>query len=57
MDKCSECVHAIFDPLWGEYKCEILKTVAPGPSGVIGCKDYKKGQPKVTKATDKTETK
>lgn len=53
MYKCKECVHAIFDPLFGEYKCEVLKTTAPGPFGVVGCKDYKKGEPKVTAEKDK----
>lgn len=55
MDKCSECMHAVFDPLWGEYKCKVLKTVAPGPSGVIACKDYKKGKPEKTKAMSKED--
>lgn len=22
MDNCKDCIHSVFDPLWGEYKCK-----------------------------------
>jgi hypothetical protein len=27
MSKCESCRHAIFDAVWGEYKCKITKIV------------------------------
>lgn len=25
MNNCKDCKHSIFDELWGEYKCKVLK--------------------------------
>lgn len=47
---CNTCHHAIFDTLWGEYKCPFFIK----PSGdyieyIADCKLYKKGTPKDSK--------
>lgn len=39
---CVKCKHAIFDELWGEYKCAIRKLRIRNPEDYTSCKDYKK---------------
>ena len=43
---CSSCSNAIFDPLWGEYKCKKLGIycyMLPN-----NCKDYTHGVPDIS---------
>lgn len=48
--KCNTCHHAIFDTLWGEYKCPFLiKPYNVSCEGIVDCKLYKKGTPKDSK--------
>lgn len=53
MNTCETCEHAIYDALWGEYKCEItgLTTYSTDYNKMLvdGCKDYKNGTPKESK--------
>lgn len=39
---CYQCANAIFDEVWGEYKCKVLKRRIRNPEEHTGCKDYKK---------------
>lgn len=45
MIKCETCSNAIFDSLFGEYKCT-LKQIKIYKD--FDCKDYKNGEPKET---------
>ena len=40
--RCPECVNVIFDEIFGEYKCKILKRRIRKPEEHTNCKDYKK---------------
>lgn len=44
MANCVNCEHAIFDEVWGEYKCRIKEHVVYNYEHV-GCDSYKKGTP------------
>ena len=46
---CKECKHAIFDEIWGEYKCEILKHKIYHPIAVDECLYFEKGNPQKSK--------
>lgn len=50
MSNCSTCEYAIFDELWGEYKCKIRhrRVYKPGKESV-NCEWYKKGEPSESK--------
>lgn len=39
---CADCVNAIFDEQWGEYKCKAKQCVIYNPEKT--CADYKKRQ-------------
>lgn len=53
MENCKTCGRAIFDALWGEYKCDISKVItydADFDRMLVGdCDHYKKGTPKESK--------
>lgn len=53
MQNCKICEYAIFDELWGEYKCEVRQCVTYNADYermlVDDCKDYKNGVPKKSK--------
>lgn len=40
--RCPTCENAIFDEIFGEYKCKILKRRIRNPEDNTGCKNYKK---------------
>lgn len=40
--RCVDCEHAIFDELWGEYKCKIKKRRVEDPNEYTDCKTFKK---------------
>lgn len=44
---CPTCGHAIFDALWGVYKCDV-KTRAVDDNIDDPCKDYKEGKPRAS---------
>ena len=47
-ETCKTCKNAIFDPVWGEYKCSVLqRRVRSEP--VTNCRFYKKGKPAISK--------
>lgn len=48
--KCSNCEKAIFDAVWGEYKCSVYERLATKME-IVNCKAYKKGSPKQSKNT------
>ena len=48
MLKCSKCANAIFNPWWGEYKCEISTTIVYDDNEVETCLEFKEGEPKET---------
>lgn len=52
MDNCKNCEHAIFDLLWGEYKCKVRQTNIPILLNSTECKSYKKGTPAVSKENE-----
>ena len=49
MNSCSTCEYAIFDELWGEYKCKIRQQRVYKPGKNIPCEWYKKGTPTESK--------
>ena len=53
MTKCEICKNAIFNELWGSYKCKVRNTSVPKDSRERNtCTSYKKGKPKVVKRDD-----
>lgn len=40
---CKHCTNAIFDEVWGDYKCKILKRVLKETDDANHCVYYKKG--------------
>lgn len=55
MDNCKTCEHAIFDPVWGEYKCSVRQTTIPILLDSAECKSYKKGTPAISKENEDYE--
>lgn len=49
--KCTACENAIFDPVWGEYKCS-KKQRNVKPELDADCPDYKEGKPKESKVVE-----
>lgn len=49
MDKCASCEYAVFDEIFGEYKCKVRQMRVYKPSTNM-CEWYKKGTP--TKSKD-----
>lgn len=49
MNNCSTCKHALFNPVWGEYKCSKTGLVVYDISTNENCKDYEKGEPGMSK--------
>lgn len=46
--KCETCKNAIFDPVWGEYKCRVRHQRIYKPPMDI-CEWYDKGEPTESK--------
>lgn len=46
MENCKNCEHAVFDPLWGEYKCKVRKTRIYILLDSSECSDYTKKKEK-----------
>ena len=44
--QCTTCANAVWDPVWGEYKCTSLKHVIYRPENFENCIYYLKGIPK-----------
>lgn len=44
--KCPDCVHAIFDETWGEYKCKERKVRIYDASKYASCKSFVKKEKK-----------
>lgn len=53
MGNCTNCGHAIFDPIYGDYKCNIYEITIYKPDTKIGCERYEKGTP-ITSKVDET---
>lgn len=49
MKYCKNCANAIFDPVWGEFKCSIKQHVMYTDS--VDCDDYETGKPSISKET------
>lgn len=49
MQNCTTCANAVFDPLWGEYKCKVRKTTVYILLDSTECRDYKNGTPEKSK--------
>ena len=43
---CKTCGKAIFDALWGDWKCSVHKRWCRKSELEEGCDDYKNGEPK-----------
>ena len=50
--KCECCSKALFNPLWGEYKCSVTKRMAKNYELKNGCEQYKNGKPGISKGTE-----
>lgn len=46
MKNCTNCKHAIFDEIWGEYKCTVYERTIEQPYDVEPCCKHIKGVPK-----------
>lgn len=44
MNNCKTCLYRLFDPLWGEYKCQLKKGKLEDVD-TLDCNEYKKGNP------------
>lgn len=51
MNPCKTCEHAVFDPLWGEYKCTVKEHYIYGDIE-HECPDHKEGTPAISKDID-----
>lgn len=49
MSNCKNCENAVFDPLWGEYKCKVRKTTVYILLEPSECPSYKAGTPAISK--------
>lgn len=50
MKNCRNCADAIFDPVWGEYKCgEGKYQTRVSPDENINCRYHKPGKPTESK--------
>lgn len=48
MDNCQHCKNALFNPLWGDYKCKLDGLYRYGEQ-TMPCADFKKGTPGTSK--------
>lgn len=48
MKYCKNCAHAIFDQLFGDYKCDITQSSVQ-THFTVDCPDYEKGEPTISK--------
>lgn len=48
MNNCKNCAKAVFDPVWGDYKC-LKHEVVVQPDQRIDCEFYEKGTPALSK--------
>ncbi len=55
MKNCTTCGNAIFDTIFGEYKCSISKTTVRTPLN-IDCGNYKEGKPVDSKNTHERDS-
>ena len=44
MDSCKNCANAIFDEVWGEYKCKVRNIRIYDVDEQITCPDHKKSK-------------
>ena len=44
-ENCKTCEHAIFDEIWGDYKCKKYEIIVH-PDERLDCESYKKGKTK-----------
>lgn len=49
MKNCQTCRRAVFDPVFGEYKCSVKKIIIYNLAEKEGCPDYKEGTPMESK--------
>lgn len=52
---CTTCANAIFDKLWGEYKCKLYQHRIYNSDVIMSCVDYKKGTPAESKKNEEDE--
>ena len=57
MENCTTCEHAIFDALWGDYRCMKRETKVYILLGPDECVDYNKGTPGESKLNELYEAK
>ena len=50
--KCKTCSKALFNLLWGEYICSVIKVRVTDLQLKNGCNEYKKGKPGISKGID-----
>ena len=48
MSNCKDCIHSVFDEVWGEYKCKFYTHRIYNPEQIQNCPEYKKDQNKNT---------
>lgn len=50
--ECEYCSKALFNPLWGEYKCSVTHRKAKDEELKNGCAEYKNGKPGISKGIE-----
>lgn len=53
MNSCKNCTHKVFDEVWGEYKCKVLKRRIRDISK--GCKHHNKQSEKGEHSNGKSQ--
>lgn len=51
MEKCKTCKHALYDEVWGEFKCRLSRHVHYPKDAMASCSNYVKGDPEKSKHT------
>lgn len=58
MNNCKNCANALFDKLWGDYKCKLDGLFRYDLSELLGpaenCPDHKEGEPGISKGIETT---
>jgi len=52
MNNCITCKYAVFDEIWGEYKCTYFQHTVHNPNDIGDCLAYKKKKEKENNGMD-----
>lgn len=55
MNSCKTCEKAIFDEIWGDYKCKVDEIIHD-PDKKMDCENYKPGSPTMSKKAEQPKS-